>query len=551
MKISKLTLAIATVLGASASAGAVAMDLYVDTKTKQIYAEPGPRRQLMGAFEKVEEDAHSAKGRANNTHKALADDKGDIKRLSEDVYAEKADIKSIREDLELKANELKALEEHVVANREEKAQNDEKWFNKISMRGYTQLRYNQGLTGDRIAGDPELRSVGDGSIKDNSNFSFRRVRLVFSGDISDYLYLYIQPDFATQVSDTSQNFAQLRDAYADLYFDKKHEYRIRAGQSKVPFGWENLQSSQNRLTLDRADALNSAVPSERDLGLIAYWTPEHVQKTWKTLTKKGLKTSGDYGILGLGVYNGSSLNRAETNDDMYVVAHSTYPIDLGFLGSRMSGQVLEVGADAITGYFNPTTTANAATTCSEKDKKVTCKTAATTNFDSFGHSGSSKDRKLNAQSINDSMPKQGIREDRVAVHAILFQQPFGLQAEWNWGNAGTLNPNANKGKGAMESRALRGGYVQAMYKIDNIFRADGVLTPYIKWQTYRGAWKAAVNAPYVSVDEIEVGAEYQIMKALELTLAYTTMDRTNTNAGSSYLGQASGDLARAQLQWNY
>ncbi len=532
MKISKLTLAIATVLGASASAGAVAMDLYVDTKTKQIYAEPGPRRQLMGAFEKVEEDAHSAKGRANNTHKALADDKGDIKRLSEDVSAEKADIKSIREDLELKANELKALEEHVVANREAKAQNDEKWFNKISMRGYTQLRYNQGLTGDRISGDPELTHVGDKSVKDNSNFSFRRVRLVFSGDVNDYLYLYLQPDFATQVSDTSQNFAQLRDAYADLYADKKHEYRIRAGQSKVPFGWENLQSSQNRLTLDRNDALNSAVPSERDLGLVAYWTPEHVQKTWKSLTKKGLKTSGDYGILGLGVYNGSSLNRAETNDDMYVVAHSTYPVDLGFLGSSFSGQVLEVGADAISGYFNPTTSAVPA------DKTIS-------DVKRFGG------KSMNADNITKSLPKQGIREDRVAVHAILFQQPFGLQAEWNWGNAGALNPNGNGGKGTIESRALRGGYVQAMYKIDNIFRADGVLTPYIKWQTYRGAWKAATNAPYVSVDEIEVGAEYQIMKALELTLAYTTMDRTNTNTGSNYLGQASGDLARAQLQWNY
>ena len=53
MKISKLTLAIATVLGAGATSGAFAMDLYVDTKTKQIYAEPGPHRQLMGNFEKV------------------------------------------------------------------------------------------------------------------------------------------------------------------------------------------------------------------------------------------------------------------------------------------------------------------------------------------------------------------------------------------------------------------------------------------------------------------------------------------------------------------
>jgi len=500
MKISKLSLAVATVLGASVTTAAFAMELYVDTKTKQIYAEPGPHRQLMGNFEKVDDKPAKV---ADNSDKA-----------------DKSEIKAIRQDLELKQNEIKALEEHIVASREEKAKNDEKWFNKISMRGYTQMRYNQPLSGDRVAGDPELRSVGDSSIKNNSSFSLRRVRLVFSGDINDYVSLYLQPDFASNVSDSQQHFVQLRDAYADLAFDKKHEYRIRAGQSKVPFGWENLQSSQNRLTLDRADALNSAVPSERDLGLFAYWTPEHVQKLWKDLSKKGLKPSGDYGIAGIGVYNGQGVNRAETNDDLYMVAHTTYPVELGFLGYPFTGQVLEVGADAITGQFNPTVGQSAV----------------------FG--------RTNGVQVNPTA-NGTTREDRVGVHAILFPQPFGLQAEWNWGKGGTLNPNANGGRGAIERQDLHGGYVQASYKIDKVFRPDGALIPYAKWQTYRGAWKGATNSPRVAVDEIEVGVEYQMMKALELTLAYATMDRTNTNTGSQYLGQASGDMARAQLQWNY
>ncbi|MDO9422777.1 MAG: porin [Methylobacter sp.] len=498
MKISKLTLAIATVLGASASASAFAMDLYVDTKTKQIYAEPGSGRELMGSFERVQDAP------------AKTAEKSD-----------KAEIAAIREDLALKQNEIKALEEHVVASREERAKNDEKWFNKISMRGYTQLRYNQPLSGDRTSSDPELKSVGDSSIKDNSGFSFRRVRLVFSGDVNEYVSLYLQPDFASNVSDSQQHFVQLRDAYADLAFDKKHEYRIRAGQSKVPFGWENLQSSQNRLSLDRNDALNSAVPSERDLGLFAYWTPEHVQKLWKDLTKKGLKTSGDYGIAGVGVYNGQGINRAETNDDLYAIARATYPIELNFLGYPFKGQVLEVGAAALSGQFSSTT---ADMTLLGSGKKI-----------------------LKADLDKTLIRDKTVREDRVGVHAILFPQPFGLQAEWNWGKGGTLNPDGNGGKGSFESQDLRGGYVQASYKIDKVFRADGVLIPYAKWQTYRGAWKGANNSPRISTDEIEVGVEYQIMKALELTLAYSTMDRTNT----SNLGQASGDLGRAQLQWNY
>ncbi|HCT99287.1 MAG TPA: porin, partial [Methylococcaceae bacterium] len=358
-------------------------------------------------------------------------------------------------------------------------------------------------------------------IKDNGGFSFRRVRLVFSGDINDYVSLYLQPDFSASVSGGSDanNFVQLRDAYADLAFDKKHEYRVRAGQSKVPFGWENLQSSQNRLTLDRADALNSAVPSERDLGLVAYWSPSDVQKLWKDLSKKGLKTSGDYGVLGLGVYNGQGLNRSETNDDLYLVAHSTHPLELNFLGSFFKGQVLEVGADAISGKFN---TPVASITPFAGVNGFNGKTAFTPTY--IGG-------------------KNGIREERVGVHAVLFPQPFGFQTEWNWGEGGTLDLD----KKQINSQSLSGGYVQAMYKIDKVLRSDDSIIPYAKWQTYDGAYKGANNAPRVSVDEIEAGVEWQMMKALELTVAYSTMDRTNV----SNLGQASGDMIRTQLQWNY
>jgi hypothetical protein len=515
MKLSKLSFAVATVLTASVTTSAFALDLYVDTKTKQIFAEPGKGRQKLGAFEKVDEAAHTTSHSSNFINQEHAIQSSEI---------EKTEIKKIEQDLELKGNEIKALEEHITANKESAAKNDEKWFNKISMRGYTQLRYNQPLSGDREAReargtkDPEMRSPGDSGIKDNGGFTFRRVRLVFSGDVNDYVSLYIQPDFASNVGDSQQHFVQLRDAYADLAFDKKHEYRIRAGQSKVPFGWENLQSSQNRIALDRNDALNSAVPSERDLGLIGYWAPSEVQKLWKDLSKKGLKTSGDYGILGFGVYNGQSINKAEANDDLYLVAHSTYPIELNFLGSFFKGQVLEVGADAISGKFNPTV-------------GVIAKDTFLGNTVAF------------TPTIDEKMKNGGIREERVGVHAVLFPQPFGLQTEWNWGEGGTLDPTLKK----ITSQELSGGYVQAMYKIDKLLRSDDSLMPYVKWQTYDGAYKGATNAPRVSVEEVEAGVEWQMMKALELTVAYSNMNRTNVGN----FGQASGDMIRTQLQWNY
>jgi len=106
----------------------------------------------------------------------------------------------------------------------------------------------------------------DRSIGPNNNLFLRRARLVISGNVSDHVAVYIQPDFAS-ASGTNLHFAQLRDAYFDLSFDKKKEHRIRAGQSKIPFGFEEMQSSQNRLDLDRTDALNSAFPNERDIGI--------------------------------------------------------------------------------------------------------------------------------------------------------------------------------------------------------------------------------------------------------------------------------------------
>ena len=55
MRVSKLTLAIAAILGTGVSSTVFALDLYVDTNSQQIFAKPGPGRVHLGAF--VKEDA--------------------------------------------------------------------------------------------------------------------------------------------------------------------------------------------------------------------------------------------------------------------------------------------------------------------------------------------------------------------------------------------------------------------------------------------------------------------------------------------------------------
>ena len=114
------------------------------------------------------------------------------------------------------------------------------WYEKLRLRGYTQLRFNQIVSGDSTApaGVSRLRSIHDSGINGDSNFTFRRLRMVLQGDLNDHVSIYFQPDFAAAVSNQSvgerrEGTVSLRDMYADVFpFDDK-AFRIRLGQMVV------------------------------------------------------------------------------------------------------------------------------------------------------------------------------------------------------------------------------------------------------------------------------------------------------------------------------
>ena len=180
-----------------------------------------------------------------------------------------------------------------------------KWYEKIGLRGYTQFRSADVLASDE---GPALEVPADRSVNENESLIIRRGRFVFSGDPAEHLSLYAQMDFngSTGAADYS---LQMRDLYGDLWLDPKKLWRVRIGQSKVPFGWVNLQSSQNRAPLERPDALNTAVEGERDLGAFLMWNSPASKQRFRDLTGLGLKGSGDYGAMAFGVYSGQGLNR--------------------------------------------------------------------------------------------------------------------------------------------------------------------------------------------------------------------------------------------------
>lgn len=217
--------------------------------------------------------------------------------------------------------------------------NTPQWYEKIHLGGYMQVRYN-GLfeTNPNLNCEQCDKNWG----KEGGGLSFRRLRFKIKGQISPRVYFYFQPDFAKSIGET-HHVGRLKDAYIDVGLDEKNEFRIRIGQSKVPFGFENLQSSSNRLPLDRNDALNSAVKDERDLGVFFYWITSEKRELIHNLRKAGL-SGGDFGLFALGFYNGQTANHWDENNEFHVVARFSYPIELG-------KQVIEPGIQAYSGKY--------------------------------------------------------------------------------------------------------------------------------------------------------------------------------------------------------
>ncbi len=376
---------------------------------------------------------------------------------------------------------------------EAKKEKESAWYERIKLRGYTQFRYNRLPSFRR--NDDLINEQGDRFLGKNNNFGIRRARLIIFGEVHEHVSIYLQPDFASVIGEQF-HVAILRDWYADIFFDKKKEFRLRVGQSKVPFGFENLQSSQNRAPLDRNDALNSALRDERDLGGFFYWAPAEIRQRFADLANSKLKGSGDYGVVGFGVYNGQNANRPERNDNVHVVGRVTWPFLFG-------KQYVEIGAQGYYGRYNVAT--------------------------GSGYS---------IRGGNDMV------DARAAASLVIYPQPIGFVAEYNVGRGPSLGEGDESN--VVASRALQGGYAQLMYRLDNVLGVS--LVPYVRGTYYEGGKKFETNAPRYRVREAELGVEWQILKALEVTGAYLISDRTSSRAPYE---QEQGHVTRIQVQVNY
>lgn len=369
-----------------------------------------------------------------------------------------------------------------------------KWYESISIRGYSQIRYNRLLeTNPNLNCEQCDRSWGD-----NGGFFMRRMRVIFFGQIGPKVYFYVQPDFASSAASDRLHFGQIRDAYFDIGLDNDNEFRLRIGQSKVPYGFENMQSSQNRIPLDRNDALKSAVANERDIGVFFYWAPKEKRKLFSNLVSDGLKGSGDYGMFAFGLYNGQTANSPELNNKLHAVTRFSYPMLVG-------KQIVEMGIQAYKGQFV------------------------------IPRSNLSAGVKYK--------PDLNYTDERVAASVILYPKPFGIQAEYNVGRG----PAFNKQTDSIEVQSLNGGYIMLSY-LKKFSRQT--LIPFVRYQQYNGGKKHERDARSYNVKELEIGAEWQINKNFELVVNYTLSNRRYED----YILQNNlqkGNLLRIQAQVNF
>ena len=245
MKFSKLTLAIAATLSAGATFNAFAIELYVDTKTKQIYAEPGRGRELMGSFQKVDEAPA----------KTVAP-------------AAPAEISAMKQDLELKTNEIKALQEHaaeatkpdaVVVKLEDGihfATRDGNFTAAINgrMQVDSQINVNQNLSSQYGAATTTTGATGNVPAPLNDGTTIRRARLGMEGTFfkrSDYKFEY---DFTRG---NGLNAGGITDAFVRYTFS--NPFSVKVGSFKEPFSMEEATSNRYLTFIERNMAVNTFV----------------------------------------------------------------------------------------------------------------------------------------------------------------------------------------------------------------------------------------------------------------------------------------------------
>jgi hypothetical protein len=414
------------------------------------------------------------------------------------------DYVRLKAEQERRASEAATMAEYTASPR---------WYERLRHYGYGMFRYNRLGSPNGQVRTYHDASVGDANAGAQPGFFYRRIRWVVTGQVSEHVGVFFQPDLASNVGGNT-HVLSMRDAWGEWYFDKDKEFRFRLGLQRVPVSWDNWQASRQRMAIDRADATNSGAASERDMGISFQWTPKYAQQRWRHMIDY-LYGAGDWGMINVTVYNGQGLNVAESNSDKHVGVRLAYPFELP------GGRLFEIGVNAYRGQFSVTPgTFSAASP-----------TTLFSTLDSGHRAGKYLDERLN-----------------FFIHYP--PQPWGFIAEYVVGRG----PERDH-RGVIRESSLYGGYVQGHYQWQ--YSDVGLANFYVRYQMYNGGLKFQTGAPDDKMQEWELGVAWMPDPQWEVTMAYTFTERRNifsttSAANATTPGQqfdAYGNLIRLQLNW--
>jgi phosphate-selective porin OprO/OprP len=230
---------LALLLVMSATSGANAIDLYVNTKTKQVFTEPGPDRELIGAFERVKEKSVQAA-----TPPVLPPPNRSSKFK---IKVETARLVS----------RVDSLEKEIKKSKNVKVTLDQKGLQAESADGNFKFKIGGRMHADASLSSNDNFSESGSPAEANNGTEIRRARLTFMSTFHKVWKFKSDIDFA----DNEVAIKDLKLAYTGLKIFEEIKTRITVGHQKQAFSRELQQSSNDNMYTERSmmNILNAPV----------------------------------------------------------------------------------------------------------------------------------------------------------------------------------------------------------------------------------------------------------------------------------------------------
>lgn len=233
MRFFKFKCVLTILIWMSVTSGAYAIDLYVNTKTKQIYTESGPDRERIGTFEKVEDT------RKKDTAPVVLPPRNRSAELAN--KAETAELISKVDSLEREIKKSNNVKVSVGKKGLQVKSADDNFKFKLGGRIHT----------DYTASSNDNFFKGGSPAEANDGTELRRARLYFAGTFYKDWFTKLQIDFA-------DNDVSIKDMYLDytgLGNFGMGKVAARIGNQKQAFSRE-LQDSSNDMMFQERSLMN-------------------------------------------------------------------------------------------------------------------------------------------------------------------------------------------------------------------------------------------------------------------------------------------------------